>query len=187
MRNNLEKDFKLRKSFHTNRSSAIFPILFFNKSNDFYLSILNYWSIKNNIDTNTLVINLRIYDQNGYLVKRDDYKNISQNLLISIRKYITQAKFSGMVEVEIISTSNLRFNFPALTGFYKSRSLYSCVHSAGRIKGAEEVHSSKKVEETNWSCKFEKNITPFFHFINSSKKKMINFKNKFIFTKWYFS
>ena len=60
MKNTLEKDFKLRKSFFSNRASAIFPIYFLSHENDLILSWLNYWKIKNNIPSNTITINLRL-------------------------------------------------------------------------------------------------------------------------------
>lgn len=176
MKNSLKKDFELRNFFYTNRASAIFPILFVNKLNDLYLSYLNYWKIKNKIDQNKLLINLRIYDQNGNIAIKKEIKNIHENNIISIRNFITKDQFSGMVEIEILSTLNLRFNFPAVIGIYKSKSYYSCVHSAGRIKGSDENHTPIKTEETNWSCKFQKNITPFFHFVNGNIKQKIKFE-----------
>ncbi len=98
MKNSLKKDFELRNFFYTNRASAIFPILFVNKLNDLYLSYLNYWKIKNKIDQNKLLINLRIYDQNGNIAIKKEIKNIHENNIISIRNFITKDQFSGMVK-----------------------------------------------------------------------------------------
>lgn len=176
MKNTLEKDFKLRKSFFSNRASAIFPIYFLSHENDLILSWLNYWKIKNNIPSNTITINLRVYEASGQIFEREVLHLEPDNNYISIRKLIREKIFSGMVEIEIISTSNIAFTFPAVIGFYKSGSLYSCVHSSGRIKGSDENHSPIETEETNWSCKFTKNISPFFHYFNGSSEEKVLLK-----------
>ena len=126
MLNTLKKDFDLRKSFFTNRASAIFPIHFSNFDNDLILSWLNYWSIKNNISSNNVTVNLRIYNSYGNLL-RTGLKLELDNNYVSIRDFVDEKSFYGMVEIEIISTSNIGFTFPAIIGFYKSGHLYSCV------------------------------------------------------------
>ena len=176
MKNTLQKDFLNRVHFFANRSSAIFPILFLNKDNDLILTWLNYWKIKNKIDTNFITINIRIYDNFGKLFLRKNLTLNERNNFISIRKFIKQNEFQGMVEIEIISTSNIKFVFPAINGLFKSGSLYSCVHSAGRIKGSDEIHNKSITEETNWTCKFSKHITPFFHYINGNKNENTELK-----------
>tara|TARA_B110000444_G_scaffold100129_1_gene94798 strand:+ start:270 stop:1757 length:1488 start_codon:yes stop_codon:yes gene_type:complete len=171
MKNSLQKDFEARKNFYTNRASAVFPIHFMFKENDLLLSWLNYWSIKNKLDSDLIVVNLRLYNNDGELVKLAQTSLQKSNNLVSIREYIKDDIFKGMVEIEIISSSNLKFSFPAITGFYKSGSLYSCVHSAGRIRGSDEVQTAVKTEETNWSCKFAEGITPFFHYVNGTSSE----------------
>lgn len=168
MGNSLQKDFEARKTFYTNRASAVFPIHFVCKENDLQLSWLNYWSIKNKLDPNLITVNLRLYDSKGNLEVRTKTELQPSNNLVSMREYIKKDIFKGMVEIEIISSENLRFNFPAITGFYKSGSLYSCVHSAGRIKGSDEIQTASETEETNWSCKFTEGITPFFHYVSGT-------------------
>jgi len=171
MANSLQKDFEARKQFYTNRASAVFPIHFEFKENDLLLSWLNYWSIKNKLDSNSIVVNLRLYNNDGELVKRAQTSLQVSNNIVSMREYIKDDVFKGMVEIEIISSLNLKFSFPAITGFYKSGSLYSCVHSAGRIRGSDEVQTAVKTEETNWSCKFTEDITPFFHYVNGTSNE----------------
>jgi len=171
MKKSLEEDFKARKKFYTNRASAVFPIHFTFKENDLILSWLNYWNIKNKLDSDSIVVNLRLYNNDGDLVKLAQISLQISNNLVSMREYIKDDLFKGMVEIEIISSLNLKFNFPAITGFYKSGSLYSCVHSAGRIKGSDEVQTAVRTEETNWSCKFAEGITPFFHYVNGTSSE----------------
>ena len=66
-----------------------------------------------------------------------------------------------MVDVEVISTENLRYPFPAITGIFKSKDYFSSVHSAGRIRGVDEHQTQHETLETNWTCKFEKNSIEF--------------------------
>lgn len=49
-----------------------------------------------------------------------------------------------MVEFEFFSKSNVRYPFPAITGFYVSPKKYiSGVHSAGRILNINEIKKKK--------------------------------------------
>ncbi|MDC1280857.1 hypothetical protein N8Z28_01080, partial [bacterium] len=75
---------------------------------------MNYWSIKNKIPKNSLTINLRIYRADGTIYICSVVKKIMNNNVISIRKLIIEDKFEGMLEVEIISTENIKFPFPAI-------------------------------------------------------------------------
>lgn len=174
MINSLQRDFELRKRIFSNRASAIFPIFFLKIDNDLILSFLNYWTIKNNIDARKISINLRIYDAYGQLIVREILALDAENNFVSMRNYLKEIVFQGMVEIEIISTCNIGYTFPAIVGFYKSGSLYSCVHSAGRIKGSDENHTSTVFEETNWSCKFGSSVSPFFHYVNGCNEESVN-------------
>lgn len=169
MKKTLAEDFKKRHSFFTNRASAIWPIYFFSQENDLILSWLNYWTIKNSIYSENISINLRLYDASGGLLSRHEVPLHAANNTVSVRQFVKDDIFHGMVEIEVISTSNLKFTFPAISGIFKSGSLYSSVHSAGRIKGSDENNSRYATEETNWSCKFGVGITPFFHYINGNR------------------
>lgn len=174
--NTLKKDFELRKDFYANRASAVFPIYFRTKKNDLILSWLNYWTIKNGLDFNNLAVNIRVYDHLGTLNLRKKVELEEHNNSLSVRSVIERDVFEGMIEIEIISPDNIRFTFPAIIGFYKTGSLYSCVHSAGRLKGPDEIHSKIITEETNWSCKFTNDCTPFFHYVNGGADADVNLK-----------
>jgi len=165
--NSLASDFNLRTNWFVNRASAVFPIYFVNKENDLFISFLNYWKIKNNNDKVILVF--RIYNSSGQLKARQYYSSLKNNNCFSIRSVIKDLKFQGMVDVEVISTENLRYPFPAITGIFKSKDYFSSVHSAGRIRGVDEPQTQHETLETNWTCKFEKNITPFFHYFNGPR------------------
>ena len=66
-----------------------------------------------------------------------------------------------------------------VTAFYNSNLNYSGVHTAGRIKNPEEKKLPSEIIETNWNCKWQNGITPFFTLFNGSlknKKTVIEIK-----------
>lgn len=87
---------------------------------------------------------------------------------ISIRNYISETKFKGMVEAEIISTSNLKFTFPAILGAYQTGELFSVVHSAGRIKIATSLSSLLYRKNQIGHVNFKRHNT-FFHIFNGPR------------------
>ncbi|TGX50374.1 hypothetical protein E5A73_18360 [Sphingomonas gei] len=120
-------------------------------------------------------MNLRLYDADGQLMVRTSLESIEVHNDISIRAGLVEPNalpmpFEGMVEVEIVSSENLRFTFPAILAVYESNGCFSSVHSAGRVRNADEVKSRSTSEETNWTCKFVPGeggrhaVTPFFHY-----------------------
>ena len=159
----LQQAFESRKKNQHYRASAVFPI-FLTKVNDFFLVFFNYWTNKNFIKTSSLNLRIHIYDQDGNSIKdfntsiSKTHNQFSMHSILE-KKYFKNF-FSGTVFVEIISFENLSFPFPAIIGLYRSKNLYSSVHSAGRIKNLNEKHEIFYTKETNWSCKFEKGITP---------------------------
>ena len=172
--NSLETDFNARREWSNNRSSAIFPILFKKKDNDLIINFFNYFKYKNNIKNIKVVFT--IFDKNGNLFNKITIRNFKENNTFSVRSVIEQIFFEGMLLVEFISKENLRFPFPAISCFFKSKDLFSVVHSAGRIFNKNELNFKKKYKETNWICKFKKNISPFFHYFNGQIEKKIKLK-----------
>jgi len=170
----LKKDFDLRKNWYSNRSSCVFP-LDLKKGSEFCLSFFNYWKQKNNIDD--LKMNLRFYNERGQLKKIFSDYIISDHNEFFFREIVGN-NFKGIVDVEFISTKNLRYSFPGITGFYISpKKDVSGVHAAGRILSSNELLSNKNeyIEETNFSLKYKRNqITPFFSLYNSHIPKKNN-------------
>jgi hypothetical protein len=174
------RDGYLHKNYnYTNRSSCIFPVLI-SKVNDVNIVFLNYWKIKNNLQS--ILCNIRIYDENG-LQKCLISKNITQNHNnISIKSILKDdTNFKGIANIEFISQENFGFTFPAVTAFYRSNSNYSGVHTAGRIKNTEESKIPGRIIETNWRCKWSDGITPFFTLFNGSLKGEKTYANLKIF------
>lgn len=169
--NSLAKAFDARKNFFAHRASAVFPLRIRPQS-DLQIVFLNYWKLKAEIPE--ISVNFRVYDTSGRLVARQTIEKVELHNEISVRDEILAANcvelpFDGMVEVEVISLRNLAFPFPAILGVYQSEGYCSAVHAAGRIKNADELKSPQKSQETNWTCRFERDgdgyvVVPFFHY-----------------------
>ena len=161
----LKKSFDARKSAVTNRASAVFPV-YIRKNTDLHIVCLNYWKIKNNISPEDITFNIRIYDNEGALTNLFTCEKLNDHNQFSIKEMLQLNKFDGTAHVEILSIKNLRFPFPGIIGIYQSNDLFSAVHSAGRIKNTEEIQKVSYTNETNWVCKRDDHVTPFFHFFN---------------------
>lgn len=168
----LASAFNARSSFFAHRSSAIFPVRL-SPNSDLHIVFLNYWLVKNG--TRSIGVNLRLYDSDGQLMVRTSLEKIELHNDISIREGLAVPNaipmpFEGMVEVEIVSSENLRFTFPAILGVYEANGCFSSVHSAGRVRNSDEIKKPAVSEETNWTCKFVRGgagsyeVVPFFHY-----------------------
>lgn len=149
-------------------SSAIFPVII-SKQNDLHIVFLNYWKNKNKIDEKNLRIFTKIYNTEGYLVCHHGEKISKFHNQLSIKNILKKynkksINFIGSVNVEILSLERISYPFPAITAIYNSKNIYSAIHSAGRLKNNVEPQEIMYTEESNWTCKFEKSITPFFHY-----------------------
>lgn len=162
----LKNDFSARNRWFSNRASAIFPARQ-RTGCDIKIVFLNYWSLKNRVED--VVFNVRLYDEVGLLLFRESKSIESMHTEISIRD-IYEENFDGMIEIEMLSQQNIRFTFPAVVCFYEANSHFSVVHSAGRIRNSDEPFRQKKTIETNWTCKFTENISPFCHIFNGPSK-----------------
>lgn len=162
--------FAARDDFFAHRSSAIFPLRL-SAHSDFHLVFMNYWNIKNEVSDVGVI--LRLYTEDGALAARMQLPVRVSNHL-SIKEILFEARnmalpFEGLIEVEIVSTENLRFAFPAVLGVYESNGYFSSVHSAGRVRNPDELKRRAETEESNWTCKFSNcgrpdAVTPFFHY-----------------------
>jgi len=156
------------KNNFSNRSSCVFPFLL-TDTNDLVIVFLNYWKIKNNLKR--ITCNIRAHDESGVLVEFINFALIENHYKISIKSIIKNNLIKkGIVNIEFISPENMGFTFPAVTAFYTSNSNYSGVHTAGRIKNPEEKKIPGEIIETNWRCKWENGVTPFFSLFNGSIK-----------------
>ncbi len=174
----LSKGFQSVKAKSHNTASAIFPAII-SKNNDLLIVFFNYWLNKNKINPKNIKFFARLHDQNGNLVAHFEKLISKYHNQISIKELLKEIKvneFIGSINIEIISLEKLGFPFPAVLAVYRSNNLYSSVHSAGRIKNNTEIQKIGFTQETNWKCKFEKGISPFFHYFvgnNTPNRKYI--------------
>lgn len=151
-----------------NVTSAIFPAII-SKNNDLFIIFYNYWRNKNKINENNLRVFTKIYDTNGNLICHHGEKISRYHNQFSIKEILKKYNkkiiyFVGSVNIEILSLEAISFPFPAITAVYNSKNIYSAIHSAGRLKNSVETQEVMYTEESNWTCKFENGITPFFHY-----------------------
>ena len=164
----LASAFSERPKFFSNRASTVFPIYFTNQNSDLILSFVNYWKLKD--DIHPVSCNIRVFNADGTNLRRESFEVERLNNAISLRDFVEETTFEGMVELEIVSSKNIRFVFPAITAFFKYGDFYSAVHSVGRIKNADEVKKTYQSHESNWTLKTDNGFTPFAHIFNGASQ-----------------
>lgn len=186
----LAKAFDARKSFFAHRASSVFPLRI-REQCDLHIVFMNYWLLKNNISH--IGVNFRVYDTHGTLKARQSLESVESHNEVSVREVVLapnaiELPFDGMIEVEVVSTENIAFPFPAIMGIYEANGFFSAVHAAGRIKNPDEHKKPQRSEETNWTCKFEGSVdslevVPFFHYfvgatpLRSDDEVVVNLRN----------
>lgn len=162
----LKQDFSARSSWNNNRASAVFPLRQRPGCN-LNIVFLNYWKVKNKIDS--VLCTIRLYNTEGQQLAQASQLVEGDHCEISIASIYAEP-LDGMAEVEFISTSNLLFAFPAILGIYEAKGNFSVVHSAGRVRNTNEAYKEVETTESNWTCKFHDSFTPFFHIFNGPRK-----------------
>ena len=96
------------------RSSAIFPVIF-NKKLNTNIYFLGYWLIKRNIKEVNILVTIR--DKSGNTMKRfNKLDNQDKSYSINLKKEINInkiKKFVGSIELEVFSTQDMVFPYPA--------------------------------------------------------------------------
>ena len=155
-------------------SSAIFPVIF-NKKLNTNIYFLGYWLIKRNIKEVNILVTIR--DKSGNTMKRfnklvNQVKSYSINLKkeININKI---KKFVGSIELEVFSTQDMVFPYPAFVINFDGLNSSSVVHSCGRIYNDQEdfnVNNKFLVPETGFDIIDKKQFNPFFSFVNGNEE-----------------
>lgn len=159
----LAKRFEADLDARVHRASALFPIRIA-PDNDTCFAFLDYWRIKN---ANPAVgATLTVWDADGRVCARRPLPIGPAHNELSLSAILGRAEFSGMAELAFDSPNNLRYPFPAVVAFYRTGGLFSAVHSAGRQRNPGEARGLGRSRETNWTCRFEPGVTPFFHHFN---------------------
>ncbi len=173
------------------RSSAIFPCLS-NKNINTNILFLSYWMLKKNIPQVNLLITLR--EEYGKVVHREQkIINQARSNKISLKKLLEKINFKknffGSIELEIFSSKDLVFPYPAMVLNYVSKESSTFVHSAGRVfNDIEDENSNQEllVPESGIDILPEKLFESFISFVNGPyelkneiiKIKVFNTKGK---------
>ena len=156
------------------RSSAIFPFLI-HKKMDTKVLFLSYWFLKRRIKN--LYFLLTIRSEKGDILLRNSLDiNKVKAYSISIKEFLKKKKisfkdkFKGSVELEVFSTQNLYYPFPAFVVNYVNNSS-SFVHTCGRtFNDIDDQKTTLKflTPETGFDIYPNKNLDPFFSFVNGN-------------------
>lgn len=154
------------------RSSAVFPV-FDNENLKTRILYMGYWLLKRNIAEIGLLVTLRGHD--GNILKRDsitiDSSHAREVRVDELLKEIQHngKEFLGSVELEIFSTQDLVFPYPAFVVNYYNDWGSSVVHTTGRIyNDFEDLQSNEAmiVKECGFDIFPGEKYDPFFTFIN---------------------
>ena len=169
------------------RSSAIFPVI---QNSDYSSKILfmGYWLVKRHITEIGLLYTLR--NAKGNLLSRkylliDTAKAF--NIEIAefsevIKKAGSESDFTGSLELEIFSTKDLVFPYPAFVLVYCNEHFSTAVHTVGRIYNDIEdlkVNEEYKVRESGFDIYGDDSIEPFIALTNGpieNKNPVIEYK-----------
>jgi|LakMenE18May11ns_1017448.scaffolds.fasta_scaffold9897306_2 hypothetical protein len=155
------------------RSSAIFPF-FINNYLDTRVLFMGYWFLKRNIKEIFILITVRL--EKGEIIIRESL-NIDnvKAFCISVKNKLLErdinfrGNLKGSIELEVFSTKNLFFPFPAFVVNYDSKNTSSFVHTCGRtFNDINDYRDSLKFlpPETGFDILPGDDLTPFFSFVN---------------------
>ena len=153
----------------TYRSSAIFPV----QHNEKFTSkiiFMGYWLLKRNIKEIGILYTLR--NESGQILSRknsviDSHKAFS----ISLEEFLDKLSenFVGSLELEIFSTRDLVFPYPAFVLVYHSDKFSSVVHTVGRIyNDIEDLVGNEEyvVRESGFDIYGDPNLQSFLALTN---------------------
>ena len=155
------------------RSSGIFPVV---KNNSYSSRILflGYWVIKRKIPEVSFLVTLR--NNEGIILIRDFFtidnpKSYTINLDSLLEKTFIPDKsnFLGSIEVEIFSTQDMVFPYPALVLDYFNNEFNTCVHTLGRVyNDIEDLNENETfhVPETGFDIYADNDLQAFLSFVN---------------------
>jgi hypothetical protein len=160
------------------RSSAVFPVIH-NKHYFTRIMFMGYWLVKRNITEIGLLYTLR--NKKGIIISRkylliDSAKAFTIEIgefAEHIQKNNDINDFTGSLELEIFSTKDLVFPYPAFVLVYYNEHFSTAVHTAGRIYNDLEdlkVNEEYKVRESGFDIYGEDKFEPFIALTNGPIK-----------------
>ncbi len=173
------------------RGSAIFTIIN-NKQLKTRILYMGYWLVKRHIKEICLLATLRnkqgnilLREQNLISQSKSEQVDVSTMLL---KTDYANTNFIGSIELEIFSTVDLVFPYPAFVVNYYNKFASTFVHTTGRIYNDIEDtldNETTQVKESGFDLFACQDSEPFFTFVNgyiennaSIQLEIINHKNK---------
>jgi hypothetical protein len=171
------------------RSSAIFPIKIGEELSCRVL-FMGYWILKREISEIGLVYTLR--DDAGVLLNRTSMTvNSPKAFRLDIKDILGdkfKGSFTGSFEIEVFSSRDMIFPYPAFVLEYYGADFSTCVHTLGRVyNDFEDLKdaSDYTVPESGFDIIAKKDVDPFFAFCNGPIEnnepitlELINHKNE---------
>jgi hypothetical protein len=167
------------------RSSAIFPVLK-NKNFNSRILFMGYWILKREIQEVSILYTLRKHS--GEIISRKTILiNSPRSQVLEICDIlpaeIGDLDFMGSLELEVFSTRDMVFPFPAFVLEYYGKFFSTCVHTTGRIfNDFEDFNDTAdlKVAESGFDLRSTRDIEPFFAFVNGPVENDMHLDLEFI-------
>ncbi|MCP4441334.1 MAG: hypothetical protein GY810_20705 [Aureispira sp.] len=162
-----EKTIDNRKPIY--RSSAIFPVLH-NQKFSSQILFLGYWLLKRQLKEIGLLTTLR--SASGEILARrnmtiDCVKAFAINLDELLDENVTD--FKGSIELEVFSSRDMIFPYPAFVVTYFNDDFSTAVHTTGRVyNDVEDLtnNADRKVAESGFDIYADDSLSPFVSFVN---------------------
>lgn len=151
------------------RASAIF-FVHSDEKMDTCISFMNYWREKNGNDAVSAMLTLR--DADGHKVFRNYLELKDYTYQFSVKELTDSEIFTGSLEVELFSSRDLKYSFPALEVFYVTPEGVSCVHSNQRVfNSLEEIEqcSSLNICQTGFDILCNEYYSGYISIVNGPK------------------
>jgi hypothetical protein len=151
------------------RSSAIFPVLH-NEHQSTKIIFMGYWLLKRDIKEVGLLYTLRTRE--GEIIARKYLvvdKAKAYTIQLSEFTEINDKDFVGSIEMELFSTRDLVYPYPAFVLVYFGNNFSTAVHTVGRIyNDIEDLKSNEeyKVRESGFDIYAGKGVSPFVAITN---------------------
>jgi len=169
------------------RSSAIFPALQ-SEGITSRILFLGYWRLKRHIESIDVVATLRA--DKGNIVSRKAFPLVETRAyslelkeMLGLGRLDITAPFTGSLEIEFFSSTNLVFSFPATVINYYGPSFCTFVHTAERVYNDFEDRSNNsrvEVPEAGFNIYVKDAIEPFISLINGGEQVEGSMKLQFI-------
>lgn len=155
----------------TFRASAIFFVIV-NEQINTVVSFMNYWRVKNHNASVSALVTFR--DSEGNKLTRRFFHVTDATYRLDARAIMNPAaQFIGSMEVELHSTEDLKYAFPALDAFYISRDGVSFVHSNQRtFNDVEDLDRNAGINawQTGFDIRADQRLTGYLAVINGSRE-----------------